>query len=205
MSRKYFEVKYDMNDKESNNINNLSISSIFIPAILGIAGSEIFGLNKVFNQITTMSNNFERNVNLLKNIKPYFSHSEQYTLSKIQDIFDVLNKVGRIKGEQYETEVQDMCTEVSISEKKQKIIQEFYNYLDVDKRQFIDKAMEVKDQIFTAKNRINGLGDLDEVTMDNKMDVVFEFIKCFKPILSEEHSRNLDKFEKAVQVLKAPD
>lgn len=192
-----------MNDNEPKDIKSQSITGIVVPVALGIIGGKAIGLDKVLNQVTTMTQNFAKNVDLLRSIKPYFSHSEQFTISKIQDVFDVLNKVGRIKGQQYEAEIYSLDTEMSVSEKKQKIIQEFYNYLDGDKKQIIDKAMEVKDQIFTTKNKVSGLMTLDEVGVDNRMDVLFEFMKCFKPILSEEHNKKIDKFEKAVQILRS--
>ncbi|WDV44836.1 hypothetical protein PV797_15095 [Clostridiaceae bacterium M8S5] len=194
-----------MSDKEPKNIKNQSITSLAVPIAIGIFGGKAIGLGKVFSEITGMSKGFEKNANLLKHIKPYFSHSEQYTISKLQDIFDVLNKVGRIRGEQYETEVCSLDVELDVGEKKQRIIEALYDYLDYDKKQIIDKAMEVKEQIFTAKSKINGLNALDDVGINSTMDILFEFIKCFKPILSQEHTRNLDKFERAVEVLKSPD
>ncbi len=154
-----------------------------------------------------LNTDLQRGVNMIRDIKPYFSKDNQVLLSKIQDIIDILNKANRISKEEY-TDVTNLTNNINMTkiEKKEKILSKVYDHIDDDSKKIIDKAMTIKGKIDNTKENINRHNKLvqDNNSNSSKVDLLLNLICCFKPVLNSQLNNKVEKVEKIMKIIKTP-
>ncbi|MTI65863.1 MAG: hypothetical protein FH753_04595 [Firmicutes bacterium] len=194
-----------MNEKIINNqedgvkVNKtLNFSSLIIPLFL------LLTRNGNISEKLSLDNDFQSKVEMVKNIKPYFTEEEQLLLSKVQDVFDILNKVKRLNKQEYDNEINALNTDVSKIERKERILTEMVKYMDKDKRQIVDKVLRTKGRLEETKTNMETQNILEAQKID-KFDSLLHFIRCFEPIMKDSSNKKVKKIQKVLEVMKTPE
>ncbi|MBS4534300.1 hypothetical protein GOQ29_01565 [Clostridium sp. D2Q-14] len=178
------------------------------PQIIGLMIFVFFLLTKDNNlklDISKLNFNkdYNKQVKMMKGIKEYFPDEQQVLLSKIQDIFDVLSKINRIKSDEYDEVIQSQSNLPSI-DKKEKILAELGKYSDSKNKELIDKVVDTKRNIFKTKDNIERHKKMVESKEMSKLESIALFMDCFKPILRDDMNKKVRKVEKVMEALMIP-
>lgn len=185
-----------MINKNSFNFSENTLSFILIPAVLFLANTNI--LDKI-----PISKDFDEKVNLLRDVKPYFSVKEQYLLSKVEDIFDILNKVTRIQKNEYEDEISTSTLSYSNKEKKERILRSMVNHLDGNNRELLQKVIETNEKIEQTKDNFEKFKTQNISKMDFKS--IVKLISCFKPLYRDINNGTIRKIDRIIDILNNTD
>ncbi|MTI68900.1 MAG: hypothetical protein FH751_01425 [Firmicutes bacterium] len=194
-----------MNEKIINNHEDkvkgnkaLNFSSLIIPVFL------LLTRNGNISEKLSLDNDFQSKVEMVKNIKPYFTEDEQLLLSKVQDVFDILNKVKRLNKQEYDNEINALNTDISRIERKERILTEMVKYMDKDKRQIVDKVLRTKGRLEETKTNMETQNILEAQKID-KFDSLLHFIRCFEPIMNDSSNKKIKKIQKVLEIMKTPE
>ncbi|MBS4539256.1 hypothetical protein GOQ27_12340 [Clostridium sp. D2Q-11] len=192
-----------MNDKLSITTEEPSfpkLLGIMVPILLLLTKDNNFKLDiKKLN----LDRDFENQVQMMRGIKGYFSEDQQVILSKIQDVFDVLNKVNRIRLDKYDGVIQSQSSLAPI-DKREKILAEIGRYSDGKNKELIDKVVDTKRNMFKTKNNIENHRQLVQSQSMSTLESIVLFMNCFKPILRDDMNKKVKKVEKVIEALTIP-
>ena len=146
---------------------------------------------------------YRNQIELMESVKRYFPENQQIVLSKVEDVFDVLNKVNRIRSERYNGLIESQINLSSI-DKKEKILENIGAYSDGKSKELISKVLNTKRNIYKAKENIQRHRSLTKNKEINKLDSAISFMNCFKPVLRNDINKKVIKVEKVINTLKAP-
>lgn len=179
----------------------LSGPGILIPFLLLLMKND--GDN--FNLNINNDKDLDKKVDMLETISPYFSEREQIILSKTKDILDVVNKINRVRFNDYEPKVSSMTDELPSPEKKAKILSEMAKLMEGKNRELIYNVLEAKDKI--EKTRSNLTNYKSQVTVEKvgKIDSMLNLMNCLKPVMHDKTLKKVKKMEKIVDIMKKPD
>ncbi|WP_425448069.1 hypothetical protein [Dethiothermospora halolimnae] len=148
-----------------------------------------------------LNDDFERKKALVSNIKGYFNENGQETLSKVEDIIDIFNKVKRIKESKYKNEVKSTNNLPAI-DKGERILAEMIDYMDDDRKKVAENIIDTKKRIDETKHNITTYKESNEKIDIKKIDSIIDLIKCFDPVLDDKHKKKVKKIEKIMEVMK---
>lgn len=157
-----------------------------------------FDVNKL-----NLNRDYKNQVQMMKGIKEYFPDDQQVLLSKVQDFFDVLSKVNRIRSDKYDGLIQSQSSLPSI-DKKEKILVELGKYSDGKNKELIDKVVDTKRNMYITKDNIERHKKIVESKKMNKLESIALFMDCFKPILRDDMNKKVIKVEKIIDALTVP-
>ena len=187
-----------MNKEDRNNL--ISIISIALPIMLLLKNNGRINLNLSFE------GDLETKRDLIKNIKPYFSYQEQSTLSKVQDIIDILDKVGKVTRPTYDKDRVNSAENIPSYEKKERILYELSKYLNGNNKKIVDGLLETNKKVKETKNNLTQYQEMARIQdNDDKINSVLRIAKCLEPIMHDNGRKRMKKVEELVKVMKKPE
>lgn len=152
---------------------------------------------------SNLKKDFTNHINIMENIKEYFPQEEQHLLAKVQDVFDILNKINRVREDKYENLV-GIQNNIPIIEKKERILKEVAKYTDDSNKELINKVVDTKHNIFKTKENIESHKKVIESQKMSPIDSLMMLINCFKPILRDDLNKKIKKVELIIDTLNTP-
>ncbi|WP_026895985.1 hypothetical protein [Clostridiisalibacter paucivorans] len=175
---------------------------LFIPFVLMFSK----GKDDIFNKVSSLFEyDFQQRVNMVKDIKPYFSEKEQLALSKVQDVMNILNMINRIKSEDYSGEIKSVDITKSREDRKKEILDKLMKYLDDENKTMVQKVIKTRDNLESSKEKLYKNGVMTQSINTVGFNNLLDLIKCFEPLIQDEKYKKVRKFEKVMEIMKTPD
>ncbi len=184
---------------KNNSSKGFNFNSLIIPIFLLLISSKSLNFSLV-----NMDDDFEKKVNFIKDIKPYFTKQEQVFLSKVQDVFDIFNKVNRITKQEYNNEISNMSVNISKVDRKEKILNEVMKYSDGKNKEIIDKVLKAKHRMDETNSRLSKHNKLVKSQNVDTLDSFVDLLNTVKPLLRDNTNKKIRKIEKMVDLIKTP-
>lgn len=162
-----------------------------------------FDIKKFDIKKLNIDRDYRNQIELMKNIKGYFPENQQIVLSKAEDVFDVLDKINRIRLEKYDGLIQSPV-DLSSIDKKEKILVGIGEYSNGKSKEIISNVVNTKRNIYKTKENIERHKNLSQNKKLGKLDSAISFMNCFKPILRDDMNRKVVKVEKVINTLTSP-
>ncbi|KNF08128.1 hypothetical protein CLPU_9c00240 [Gottschalkia purinilytica] len=153
----------------------------------------------------SLDEDFSNRVDMIKDIKHYFPEKDQKMLSKIQDVFEILDKIRSITKDDYTTEIMVNSSEMSESEKREMIIKEVSRHMGKEKRKLVENVLETKDNIFQSKTNLESYGQSITQNKRNGLESIVGLINCIEPIMRDEDKKKIRKIEKISEIMNSSD
>jgi len=174
-------------------------SLLIIGALIPLA---LFLINKKDIKINiSVDDDFENKANMIQNIKPYFSESEQSILCKVQDVFDILNKINRMNKSDYNGEIKELSTQISDIDRREIILTEISKFMHGENKERAEKVMAAKKSIFEVKNNLDNYKEIMTSEKVIKGSSLVKLMNSFEPILNDEYKEKIRKIEKVIGIV----
>lgn len=187
---------------EENRFKDLQNLAIIALPILIFALIEKGG---IFKAETNSGRNYQNKVKMLKEISPYFLEEDQLILGKVQDIFEILNRFNRIINNDYAESVRALNQNLSMIDRKEKIISKLANYLDGDRRKLAESVVGTKQNIFKTKENLEQYSQTVSTQNTDKITSMLKLANSIEPIMPEKGKVQIKKLEKIIDIMKASD
>lgn len=147
-----------------------------------------------------MNKDYKKEVKMIRNIKRYFPENQQLTLSKVEDAFDVLDKINRIRLNKYDGLIESQADLPSI-DRIEMILREVGEYSGGQSKELVSKLINTKKNIYKTKDNITAHNKLFKDENTDKLESAISFMNCFKPILRKDMNNKITKMEKVINLL----
>ncbi|WIV11486.1 hypothetical protein [Proteiniborus sp. MB09-C3] len=188
-----------MEESKLKSLQNLAIVAlpILVFALIEKGGS--------LKEGKSFSRSYQDKIKLLKEISPYFLEEDQYILGKVQDIFEILNRVNRIIKSDYTDNVKALNQDLPMLDRKEKILSKLSTYLDDSNRQLAEGVIETKQNILKAKENLEEYSQAVSTQSLDKLTSMMKLAKSIEPLMPSKGKVQLKKIEKIVDIMKASD
>lgn len=188
-----------MEDNKNKGLQDLAI--LALPILIFI----LIEKGGIFKAETNSSRNYQNKVKMLKEISPYFLEEDQHILGKVQDIFEILNRFNRIISNDYTDNVRALNQNLSMIDRKEKIISKLANYLDDDRRKLAESVVGTKQNIFKTKENLEQYSQTVSTQNTDKITSMLKLANSIEPIMPEKGKVQIRKLEKIIDIMKASD
>lgn len=188
-----------MEDYRFGNVQNLAMIALLVMLI------SLINEKKDFKQNDNISNSYLSKARMIKEIKPYFHKEDQFILSKVQDIFEILSKVNRIVKSEYNEEIKSLYKDKPIIDRKEKILSIVSNYVNDNNRKMAETAIETKRNIFKTKDNLKSFSQTVSTSKLDKLTTISMLAKSIEPIVPNKSKAQIRKLEKILKILQASD
>ncbi|SDY96840.1 hypothetical protein SAMN05660462_01379 [Proteiniborus ethanoligenes] len=188
-----------MDNNTFKNLKNIAIVALPLLMLSLLKKDEGFKLNM------NLSNNYEDKAKMLREIKPYFLQEDQHILGKVQDIFEILNMIKRIIENDYNDKVKSSNLNLSIIDRKGKILSEMVNYLGDNNKTMAESIVNTKNNILKAKENLKGYSQLASTQNLDRLTSMVKLANCIEPILPDKGKVQSRKLQQIVNIMKASD
>jgi len=147
-----------------------------------------------------LNKDYKKEVKMIRNIKRYFPENQQLTLSKVEDAFDVLDKINRIRLNKYDGLIESQADLPSI-DRIEMILREVGEYSGGQSKELVSKLINTKKNIYKTKDNITAHNKLFKDENTDKLESAISFMNCFKPILRKDMNNKITKMEKVINLL----
>ncbi|NBI05832.1 hypothetical protein [Senegalia massiliensis] len=147
-----------------------------------------------------MNKNYRNEVKMIRNIKRYFPENQQLTLSKVEDVFDILDKINRVRLNKYDGLIEAKVDLPSI-DRIEMILIEIGEYSGGKSKELVSKLVNTKKNIYKTKDNIKAHNNSFRDQNSDKLESAISFMNCFKPILKEDMNNKIIKIEKVINLL----
>ncbi|MFA5522872.1 MAG: hypothetical protein WDA24_00795 [Tissierellales bacterium] len=189
---------------ENRNISLQNLTILALPILIFIL-IEKGGVFKVETNSTTSTKNYKDKVGLLKEISPYFLQEDQQVLGRVQDIFEILSRLNRIVNSDYTDNVSALNQDLSMIDRKERIISNLANYLDDDRKKLAESVIETKQNIFKTKGNLEDYSQTVSTQNTDKVTSMLKLANSIEPLMPEKGKVQLKKIEKIIDIMKASD
>ena len=194
-----YKVVINMDNNTFKNLKNIAIVALPLLMLSLLKKDEGFKLNM------NLSNNYEDKAKMLREIKPYFLQEDQHILGKVQDIFEILNMIKRIIENDYNDKVKSSNLNLSIIDRKGKILSEMVNYLGDNNKTMAESIVNTKNNILKAKENLKGYYQLASTQNLDRLTSMVKLANCIEPILPDKGKVQSRKLQQIVNIMKASD
>jgi hypothetical protein len=174
-----------------------AIFPIFILLFLG--SNFLKGNSKLKLNIDT---NLYNKINMINEVIPYFSDKEQVILSKVSDILDIINRFNRVIKANYDVKLNDSAANMAKDEKMEKILVEMSKHLEGGNKELAQNLIDVKHRIDQTKVNLNTYNEKVSANQVAGINSIIELMKCFMPVLDENHKKTVNKVERIMEIVK---
>ncbi|WP_130806443.1 hypothetical protein [Senegalia massiliensis] len=147
-----------------------------------------------------MNKNYRNEVKMIRNIKRYFPENQQVTLSKVEDAFEILDKINRIRLNRYDGIIEAKADLPTI-DRIEMILTEIGEYSGGESKELVSKLVNTKRNIYKTKDNIKAHNNSFRYETTDKLESAISFMNCFKPILREDMNSKITKIEKVINLL----
>lgn len=182
----------------SKNTQNIALIALPIVLIALIKKDEGLKLNMSF------STDYEDKAKLIKEIKPYFLEEDQHILGRAQDIFEILSKAKRIISNDYNNNIK-LASNISIIDRKDKILSEVANYMDNDKKRIANAVINTKNNMIKAKENIDTYSQKSSTQNTDRLSSMVNLVNCIEPIMPDRGKIHMRKLEQIANIIKSSD
>lgn len=198
-----FNLKYKvvegMDNNRQYNLQNLTV--IALPIL-------IFALiekGRIFKSDTNPSKSYQHKINMLKEIRPYFLEEDQHILGKVQDIFEILNRLNRIINSDYRDSVRVLNRDMPMIDRKEMILAKLADYLDDSSRKLAESIVETKQNIFKTKENLERYSQTVSTQNVDKLTSLVKLANSIEPLMPDRGKVQLKKIQKIIEIVKASD
>jgi len=198
-----FNLKYkvveEMDNNRDYNLQNLTVIAlpILIFALIEKGG--------IFKADINPSRNYQIKINMLKEIRPYFLEEDQHILGKVQDIFEILNRLNRIISSDYGDNVRVLNRDLPMIDRKEMILSKLAEYLDDSSRKLAESVVETKQNIFKTKENLEHYSQTVSTQNVDKLTSLAKLANSIEPLMPNRGKVQLKKIQKIIEILKASD
>lgn len=188
-----------MDNNRDYNLQNLTVIAlpILIFALIEKGG--------IFKADINPSRNYQIKINMLKEIRPYFLEEDQHILGKVQDIFEILNRLNRIISSDYGDNVRVLNRDLPMIDRKEMILSKLAEYLDDSSRKLAESVVETKQNIFKTKENLEHYSQTVSTQNVDKLTSLAKLANSIEPLMPNRGKVQLKKIQKIIEILKASD
>lgn len=188
-----------MYNKLPNTNNGGNLTMILIPIMLALSNTDL--LKSTLNGAENLGNK----VDMLKDIKPYFSVKEQYLLSKIEDVLEIFNKINRIQKETYSEELSVSSNTIPKKERKEKILENMARHFDDENRELIQKVIDTNKKIEETRSNIVNSNISIQDNDSSSITTILRLLDCIRPLFRDIDNKKIKKLDKIIELVNVPE
>lgn len=189
----------EMYNKLPNTNNGGNLTMILIPIMLALSNTDL--LKSTLNGAENLGNK----VDMLKDIKPFFSVKEQYLLSKIEDVLEIFNKINRIQKETYSEELSVSTNTIPKKERKEKILENMAKYFDDENRGLIQKVIDTNKKIEETKSNVMDSNIAIQNNDSSSITTILKLLDCMRPLFRDIDNKKIKKIDKIIELVNIPE
>ncbi len=158
-----------------------------------------------FKADVNSSENYQDKAKMINEIRPYFLEEDQHILGKVQDIFEILNRIDRIIKSNYNDSVKALNQDLSMLDRKEKILTKLANYMNDSNRQIAEGVVETKNNILKTKDNLEVYSQAVSTQNLDKITSIMKLANSIEPLMPSKGKAQIKKLEKIVDIMKASD
>lgn len=151
------------------------------------------------------SENYQDKAKMIQDIKPYFFEEDQHILGKVQDIFEILNIVNRIIKSDYNDNVKTLSQDLSMIDRKEKILSKVASYMNDNNRQMAESVVQTKQNIFKTKKNLEEYSQIVSTQNLDKLTSMMKLANSIEPLIPDKGKVQIKKLEEIINIMKASD
>lgn len=151
------------------------------------------------------SENYQDKARMLQELRPYFLEEDQHILGKVQDIFEILNRVSRITRSDYDDNFKALKQDISMLDRKEKILTELANYMNDSNKQIAEGIVKTKNNLLKAKENLEGYSQAVSTQNLDRLTSMVKFANSIEPLMPDKGKVQIKKLERIANIMKASD